>query len=523
MRLRGPTSVSRPAQDRPRKSWHSKFALLAAALLATILSGCAVPLGPGFRLRSRQVVLGNAPGPSAPVHIRVSEQIENTGNRALSYLDVSLPAATDPAKSHLAIRVDGKPVTPKAISQDPTAPIRVGFDPPWPMRQRREIVVEYDLATDPISGGVASATAEGFYLADPDALPLWVTPVGFFVRGEVLTREERFEVTLPADFRVLASGRQERRRAADGNVFYRFRTSGKELPSFVIAGRYQEQITTTPGGSLVFWTFRSLDPAMAQMAAERLTATTAVFARLFGPPPAPGPLRIVETPPGVLSLDAEAPGRPAEAAAFPQGLLVGPRAFEQGIASEHVMRVAEAELVRIWFGWRVPLRPEVDTLLGRGLGLFAVALAAEARGGQPARRIEIARLLEEYDRAHAAGDEGSLLRPARQSTPQQIAASALKAALFLADLDDLAGGDKFEQSIQRLQLGLAGRGLAVSLDDLRSSLEISAGTPMADVFRQWLNHPGVPDGFRERYASASPSAAAPRKEIARIELFRRQR
>jgi hypothetical protein len=342
--------------------------------------------------------------------------------------------------------------------------------------------------------------------------------VGFFARGEVLTRDERFEITLPADFRVLASGRQERRRATGGNILDRFRTSGAELPSFVIAGRYQEQIAQTPSGNLVFWTFRPLDPPIAQMAAERLAATAAVFARLFGPFPTPGPLRVVETPAGVLSFDdTEAPGQPAPVAAFPQGLLLGPRAFEQGIASEPVLRAGEAELARIWFGWRVPLRPETDTLLGRGLGLFAVAVAAEARGGPPARHAEIVRLLEEYDRAHAAGDEGSLLRPPQQSTPQQTAANALRAALFLADLDDLAGGNKFEMAIQRLQLALAGRGLTVSLDDFRSSLEFTTGMPMADVFRQWLNHPGVPDGFRERYAPASRSAAAPRKEVARSE------
>ena len=104
--------------------------------------------------------------------------------------------------------------------------------------------------------------------------------------------------------------------------------------------------------------------------------------------------------------------------------------------------LAEAELARIWFGWRVPLRPDTDTLLGRGLGLFAVALAAEAREGPPARRLEIVRLLAEYDRARAPGDDGSLLRPPEQSTPQQLAANALKAALFLADLDDLAGTEQ---------------------------------------------------------------------------------
>ncbi len=69
------------------------FRLAAAALLATLLTGCAVPLGPGFRLRSRQLTLTEAAAPAAPVHIRVAESMENTGNRPLAFLDVSLPTA----------------------------------------------------------------------------------------------------------------------------------------------------------------------------------------------------------------------------------------------------------------------------------------------------------------------------------------------------------------------------------------------------------------------------------------------
>jgi hypothetical protein len=485
------------------------FRLCLLALLATVLAGCTVPLGPGFRLRSRQMVLVGAPVEPAPVRLRVVDQLQNTGNDALTYLDVRLPAGVDLTKNRLTIRVDGKPVVPTAESPDPAAPFRVKFVPPWPVRQRREIVLEYDLSTNPASGGVASETPNGFYLADPHALPFWLTPVGVFSSGEMLTRDERIEVALPADFRVVASGKQRRKRTADGRFLYRFRTPGKGLPSFVIAGRYQQQVAETPDGELVFWTFQPLDPSLTQMAANRLTATVATFVRLFGPFPKPGPLRVVQAPAGLLP--PAIPDEGVAAASFPQGLLLGPHAFDKGLASEPVLRVAEAELARIWFGWRVPLGPNVDTLLGRGLGLFAVALAAEARGGQPARRMEIMRLLEEYDRARISGDDGALLRPPEECTPQQLAANALKAALFLAGLEDDAGQDQFEQAIRRLQFAMVGRGLSLSLDDLRSSLETSTGTSLADTFRLWLNHPGVPEDFRQRYSASS------------ARLFRRQK
>ena len=482
--------------------------MLAAALLVGLfLTGCAVPLGPGFRLRARQMVLGEAPAPSAPLRVRVADRLQNTGNRPLDYLDVSLPAAIAAGRSNLTIRIDGRTVPTVAVSEAPAAPLRVRFDPPWLPRQEREVVLDYDLTTDPGRAGVAAATPDGYYLADPLALPFWLTPVGVFASGEVLSRDERFELSLPPDFRVVASGRQQRRRSPDGSFLYRFRTSGRELPSFVVAGRYQQQIVVTQRREVVFWTFQPLDPNSAQVAAGRLAGAMDTFARLFGPLPGSAPLRVVETSVGVVLPDSTEAD--VSAAAFPQGLLIGPRAFAQGIAGEPVLRSAEAALVRIWFGWRVPLRPEVETLLGPGLGHFAVALAAESRGGRQARDLEIVRLLAEYDRARVPGDEGSLLRSPVDTTPQQRAADALKAALFLAALDDLAGQDNFERAVRRLQDAMAGRGLSLSLDDLRSALESTAGTAMADVFRLWLNRPGVPDDFRARYSQATaPPAVA---------------
>jgi len=501
-----------------------------------------VPLGPGFRLRARQMVLGDTPAqlmaspllgiePSAPVRVRVADRIENTGNRPLDYLDITLPAAIAASGSNLTIRIDGRTVPLAAASEAPGAPLRLRFDPPWPRRQAREVVLEYNLATDPVRGGVAAATPDVFYLADPLALPFWLTPAGFFANGDVLSRDERFELSLPADFRIAASGRQQRRRSPDGTFLYRFRTDGREFPSFVIAGRYQEQIVVTPSRNVVFWTFQPLDPEVARMAAERLANTWVIFARLFGPLPGLAPLRVVETPAGVATVDVS--DRDFLIAAFPQGLLLGSRAFAQGIAGEPVLRAAEAAMVRIWFGWRVPLRPDMENLLGSGLELFAAALAAEARGGPQARHAEIARLLADYDRARVPGrlpgEEGSPLRPPSESTPQQRVAGALKSALFLAALDDLAGQDNFERAVRRLQDAMAGRGLSLSLDDLRSSLESTAGTALADVFRLWLNRPGVPDDFRARYsqsaaaASGAPSIAAGRNSTRGSGLPRRLR
>jgi hypothetical protein len=473
---------------------------LALTLLAALCTAaCAVPIGPGFRLQTRQMVLGQSVTQPAPVHLRVTDRMLNSGNRALDFLDVSLPVALVSGQGNLIMQVDGKTVAPVPLGDDPESPLRVRFDPPWPVRQARDIVLEYDLATGPFGSGVAAATPEGFYLANPRALPFWVTPVGVFAKGDLLTREERFELSLPSDFRLLASGKQKGRRSSDGKTVYRFQTTGQDLPAFVIAGRYQQQSIQAPDGNLLFWTFQPLDSAAARTAAGRLTSSVGTFIRLFGPLPQFGPLLIVEAPPGLLPPNSV--GQDVSVASFPAGLLLGAGAFEQGIASESVLRAVEAALVRIWFGWRIRLRPDAEILLGRGLGLYGVALAAQTRGGESARHQEIARLLAEYDRVSVTGDSESLLQAPAESTPQQLAASSRKAALFLAALDDLTGSDKFDRSLLRLQSAIGGRGLELSLDDLRASLENSTDTALGDEFRVWLNHPGIPDDFRARYAT----------------------
>jgi hypothetical protein len=55
---------------------------------------------------------------------------------------------------------------------------------------------------------------------------------------------------------------------------------------------------------------------------------------------------------------------------------------------------------------------------------------------------------------------------------------------------------------------MSGRGLSLSLKDVRSALEFAGGNSMADLFRSWINGPGVPNEFRIRYGGASSTSSA---------------
>ncbi len=478
-------------------------AFLALCLLSLCASGCAVPLGAGFRLRSRQLSFPDLPPVAGPVQLRITDRIVNTGNRALAYLDVSAPLA--PARGNLSVSIDDKLMPVEAVEADPGGLLRLRFAPPWPAGSSHQVEFTYDLSTEPVRGGVAGATPSGFYLADPRALPAWLTPVGFFSSSDVLDRDERLFVTIPADFKIITSEKLARRRLVNGNLVCSFRTSGKDIPPYLIAGRYQEQTVHTPHGDVVIWTFQPRDPSAMEPAVGRLAYAAEIFKHIFGPGPDSGPLRVVEAPDRLFARDES--GQPRLAAAFPAGVLLSSRAFAQGLGDDAVLRAAEAELVKAWFGWRVPLRSDGEILLGRGLGLFAVAMAAEMREGRQARRGEIVRLLREYDRLRLPGGGEYLLQPPELSTARQLAANSRKSALFLAGLDDLGGDDRFEMALRRLQDSMAGRGIYLYLDDLRAAFEGSIGRPVPGFFRQWLNHPGIPDDFRARYSESAATGS----------------
>src|SRR4051812_30878103 len=96
--------------------------IIAMALFISIFtSGCAVPLGAGFRLRARQLSFSDLPSGAAPLHLRITDHLENTGNRPLDYLDVSTPPS--PARTNVTIRIDGKIAQPSPVTDDPAAPL----------------------------------------------------------------------------------------------------------------------------------------------------------------------------------------------------------------------------------------------------------------------------------------------------------------------------------------------------------------------------------------------------------------
>lgn len=472
---------------------------LLLILLSLCLLGCAVALGPGFSQSYRSVDVSATSIEPTHIHVRVTDKLENIGNRGLLYLDVTLPGGPSFGTRDVTVTVGGKAVLSERVARQSGPSLRIHFDPQWLQGQQREIAFEYDLEPSPEGRGVVATTADGFYLADPDIFPAWQAPVGPFAQASLRARTQQLEINVPSDFRVLAVGREQHSDRRGDAVIHRFEMLGAEFPPYVVAGRYQEHREETQHGSVVFWTREPLDEQAAHMAAERLTATVATYQEAFGSVSKARPLvHIVETSAELAPLPVMTPN--ISAASFPEGVLFDHRAVALGLASGPVLDLADYELARTWFGWRVRPRAEADLLLGRGMALFAAVHAAEARGGEAARQQEIARLIATYEGFGPKADEKPGFGPAAGYSRTEQAAKSCKAALFLFSIEDITGEENFHRAVRRILNDMAGQ--EIGSDELRSAAESEAGRNLADVFHVWFDHSGLPAEFRSRHAAA---------------------
>src|SRR5260370_12161881 len=184
-------------------------------------------------------------------------------------------------------------------------------------------------------------------------------------------------------------------------------------------------------------------------------------------------------------------------ASVPSGVLLDPRVMAQGLASSTVLELSEYELARTWFGWRLYPRLGAELLRGGGASLCALVVAAEARG-QAERRRTVESLRNRYDDSRRMAMDRALDEPPAGYPPAERLSTGYRAALFFVALEDLCGRDTFRAAL--FDMIQARSGYDVGMEDLRAALEAACHRDLSELFRAWMNRPGVPEDFRTRYA-----------------------
>jgi hypothetical protein len=467
-----------------------------------MVTACVQPLGPGFRFSGREAEIRVPPASADELHIRVVDRFYNVGDRPLRSLEVRLPEGPNSETQTVRMTAGGKEISPEHNSDMDRRRMRAAIDPEWKQLQPREIVTEWDLKPEPSARGAVATTAAAFYIVDMTALPLWQAPSGVFTKGGPDPADEILTVYAPADFRILAPGMPVRNKnaPAGSQAARSFHINPLEdFPHFVVAGRYNEQIVNTRQGAVSFWTFRPLDAQQAKTAAARLASSARAFTDFFGP--ASKGNTVIHLVEAAGELPAEfGDGHDPGGASFPNGVLLDSHALAQGLSDEAVLELAEYKLAQTWFGWRVRPLPEAQILMGRGIGLFGVLIAAEARG-QDQRGRMIGSLLQRYDEARRIAADRRLILLPPEYTNAERNSTGYKAALFLVALEDLCGHDNLRAAFKTIIKARAND--TVGYKELRSAAEFTSQRDLAEMFRLWLFQPGIPEDFRARYTKPS--------------------
>ena len=480
-----------------RATQFSRECLRTALAASTIfLAGCAHPLGPGYNFADRQAEIRVSAGTPGRIRLHVVDQLENDGDRTLQSLEVRLPEGADFGQQNLHVAVGDEEITPQRSSPIDPRMMRAPFNPPWPQNETRKVVTEWDLVPAFTPRGTIVASRDGFFIADETAFPLWQTPHGVFARGGEKPDREMLTVVSPADFRVVAPGKPLKPIAKGAQVARRFVIKpGFDFFTYVVAGRYQQKIVPSKPVEVQFWTFHPLDPVAAETAAARLSVSMNSLSEFFGPASSEKPVvRIAESPMDLPDEFGE-PGEPGSAS-FPEGALLDPRVVQHDLASEPALELAEYELARTWFGWRVRARPDAQILMGRGVGVFGLVIAAEGRGASQ-RRNMIESLIERYDAARGAAPDRGLKATAENYSRAERISTGYRAALFLVALEDLCGRDNLKSAMRDIIYARASRD--TGSEELRAALEQTSKKDLAEMFRNWLTKPGIPEEFRNRY------------------------
>jgi hypothetical protein len=463
------------------------FAVIALGL---ILASCAVPLGPGFYRHKEVIEARYVPGPDARVEIRSTMEIENSGNRALEFIDVALPEARSFARSDVEIDFGGLPFHREAPQGNPPGlaqreVIRLRFTSPWPMKAKTSVGISYALrgSVDPPNGvGVGSKT---FFL-DANWYPVLLAPEGLFAKGEARPKKWELRVVVPQGYHVQASGKPKGtgRRGSESEL--RFQFEENDFLPYVAGGDYLEHRYQEKGRVILVWTFETIPQSALEQTGKRLSAALNFYESAFGSwSLRRDPVLVAESEvqestrfpplPGSVFLGRGGLGREADS---------GPPAVERLLSRTWTRRVAQ------------PVDASACALAD-ALSSHMVDMAQDRDANSGARSERIAETVVAYDSLRAIAAEKPLPSLTADSSPHEHALAQTKSELLIFALREETGQEKLDRAIRRMLQGL--RGSTYGWVDLRVAVEAETGRDMGEFFRRWLNEPGIPENFRKRY------------------------
>ena len=441
--------------------------------------------------------------PSAPdrVAVKADFRLKNAGLPAIENLEVRLP---DPATFDLEnVKAQwighGSTDTPIADEKDR---YRFAFGAAFKSKASGEFELSYGLKLPAI---ILPNNQAAFFLPSFGWYPLLLAAEGPLGSGGAWPKKWELDITVPESYSVHASGRSAGRRRRNGEVEWRFvQVSNTYLP-FAVAGNYSTREFRVGRSTVELWSIAPVNDDRARGLANRLASDDQYFAAQFGASPkAASQLWIIECPDAVMAR-ADGPWLAVRGCMTVPDAAVVPAGFLSGAGNESdtaMLHSVDMQLAasRFYFVARIDRNgPLYPLAAANDYAVFALEASRNAGSRDPAVRELVSRLAEV-----PAADQEKALGSVRREDPIQVRDAAhLRSELFYIALEDRCSSQSLHRALARIFRVMQGG--AWSLNELRSAVEAECNSDLAQFFHDWLDHPGIPDAFRQKYSQ--PAAA----------------
>ncbi|MHB8412254.1 MAG: hypothetical protein ACYDDI_09960 [Candidatus Acidiferrales bacterium] len=463
-----------------------------------------MPLAPGYQIQKQTLTVRFVPGNPPHLAIRAQYRLANVGTTPLDSIEIGLPSQKGFGSGNFHVKINGREIQLQRESSPATQPAegesatsetwptvwRIPFASRWSRRQRKNLVVEYDLAATAATDPRMSIAANAFYLNDSGWFPDPISTKALFATDVVRPDPSNLIVDVPATFVVTASGGPRGTHKTNNETEYRFRLHKDDFDPYVVAGQYTKQFVSS--ANVIFWSAESLSSNLQQPAAA-LAQTFQFYLRFLGPLPRDNStIYVINTDTHPMQRDFLTPWQDVP----PAAIFTGQTLSNPWFAAAFPDLSAEESLAATWLIHLVTPRPEA-WLLADGLSAYAAELVEQARIGGPSRTAEISPWLSKFDATSKLAVERPLisLKPTDPFAPRRLAED--KIVLFFFALEDRCERENVEHAIAHMVYAL--RGQEYGYTDFRAALEQECHQDLSSSFDTWLDQKGIPADFRARY------------------------
>ena len=456
-----------------------------------------MPVAPGYKIQKESLSVHLVFGARPHLAIRAQYELANVGNVPLDSVGVTLPGENAFGRANLRAEIDGKEITPQHNPHEAADDWRIPLPAPWRQKEKRNLSLSYDLASQPASDPRIFVAVNAFYLNDSGWFPGLMGFKAFLSPAVVRPNPTLLTVIIPADFRVTAAGQPSGTKNQSGEIEHRFRIRKADFDPYVLAGQYQQQIVSTAGVTVAIWTFKQIPADQAQKTAAQIAAAEKFYVQNFGRLPS-SMKAIYDVQPAKSVSDEDLTWARWQGLSLP-GVVYDPTLDPLGKYLDGFISSSTDpfELSNTWFEHMIVPRPE-SWPLGGELVAYASDMLDESIG--KSRAEAIASDLSDYDQDRAKAVEKPVASLAPSDPQVQINVVGDKIDLFFFALEDKCGPENVRRGVADMVYALRGKDYGYS--DFRAALEYRCHQNLADFFHTWLAQPGIPPDFRARYESA---------------------